>query len=169
MNENERNYYMQLHETARTYQTQIWAVPAVFFALQGVVIFALDFTAWLTLKNMIILLGNGVFSYLLSLVFIKTSSLELLIQARINVVDDKANKSLEDEGFRRIPLYSLRPDRFLHELKNASIDLKEYQREAIIAQVGNKFSFLMRSISYLSLVLALIMTSVFIYQAWLPL
>jgi hypothetical protein len=168
MNEDERNYYTQLHETARIYQAQIWAVPAVFFAFQGVVFFAFDFNLLLTFKNALILLANGIISYLLLLIFMKTYLLELLIQTRINAIDDEINQNLsnDNERFRRIPLYSLQPGRFLHELENSNIVTEEYQRQAIVTRAGNRFSLSMRSVSYISLILSILISIILIYKIW---
>lgn len=101
MNEDEREYYIQLHEAGRHYDTQMWATPGIFFIAQGAVFTSLDFSNIFTWTNGLILLGNALFSFYLWIQFEKNRQWQLLIQNRIDYTDSSLGSRY------RIPLYTI--------------------------------------------------------------
>lgn len=100
----DRDYLKELHNTARTYNTQLWAIPAVFFGLMGLVIGNLEFENFWGHQNLTLLAFGALTSFLLLLQFNKTSIVSILIQEEINKFE-KQEKYLKD----RMPMYSI-PD-----------------------------------------------------------
>lgn len=116
-----KDYYDQLHQTSRLYQTELWAIPAIFFGLQGLFFQALDWRTISTfsIKNFIILFANAIFSFLMWLTFEKHHAWVLLLQNKI----DKLDKLSPDED--KIPMYSMGKARFAIEMAKWEIDKKE--------------------------------------------
>ena len=52
------NYYNQLHETSRHYNTQMWAIPAAAFGLLFLALDLINFEKVANLLNTAILLSN---------------------------------------------------------------------------------------------------------------
>jgi len=82
----------QLNEIARHYDTKLWAIPIAFFIAEGAAFNSLNLHCFFVLKNMLILAGNGVFSFLVWVQFEKDHFWEIVAQWKILVGDSENSK-----------------------------------------------------------------------------
>lgn len=169
MNEDDRDYYNQLHQTARAYQTQLWAIPAVFFGLQ---IFAFQtiknasIKEFLSLFNAVVLLVNGLFSFLLWLIFEKHYAFGILIHGQICEFDKKIDS--QSDSVKRMPLYSMNKIEFKNEIthweqRKADNYMSCRTRFAVYRRVSRIVSYAMLITIFITTGLSLYIFSKFIF------
>ena len=147
--DNSKNYYDHLHETARIYQTELWAIPAVFFALQGLILQALDFKLLASFQNAIILALNVIFSSLLWLIFEKHHVWALLLQGKMtefdNIVKYFSKPTAEEPGkkIEIIPMYSMKEQNFKDQIAKWELQDKDnkmdYRLRFVVKRTVSKY------------------------------
>src|ERR1051326_3232921 len=163
MNEEDQklNYYTQLHETSRNYQTDLWAIPGIFLGLQGLLlqVLVLNNNFFISRINAIILFLDGIFSFLLWLQFEKTHVWQLILQGKIDEINTHLNeqeKNNQNKYFPRISFYSSKPEDLnkqinLWEANHAKYPLSLLSRFAARQTVSSRVSIIMLSTIIISI------------------
>jgi len=79
------------NELSRYYNTQIWAIPSVLFALVGITFQAIDRNTFVSPWNLAIFITTSVFSFILLLLFNKTHFQQLRLRGYIEEGEEKEN------------------------------------------------------------------------------
>ena len=148
-----QDYYRELHAAARNYNTKLWAIPPIFIAVAGFVINKLKLEdiksaqGFASYENLILLLGGGAIALILLLQALKDSYFQILIQKKINEIEEQHNLGTQ-EG-EAIPIFSatdteiLKGILWLRALKEEkSVNIPAWKELLIRRRVSNLF-FLM--------------------------
>lgn len=103
MNEDERNYYNQLHETLRIYQKELWGAPVLFFGLEGFIFFEVFTNNLFAWKNVIFLI-NLLSLVMVHIYFEKIRDRSSILQNKIDEFDSYSVGRTKTPP-ERIPLY----------------------------------------------------------------
>ncbi|OGI94416.1 hypothetical protein A3A03_03940 [Candidatus Nomurabacteria bacterium RIFCSPLOWO2_01_FULL_40_18] len=148
-NKNEEQYLDNLHEASRMYYVAIWAIPGIFLGVQGLVLQVLNFNEFISFKNLLVLFFDFIFSCIFWSQFEKSHVWQLLIQGKIDGIENSNNS-----GDERIPLYSMKYSDFKSEiakweLKDSERYLPCHSRIAVQVRVSRMLSYTMIFIMFL--------------------
>jgi len=144
-------YYKELHASLRSYDTQLWTIPGLFFVVAGIIIE--------NGKNTTILILGLIFLAALIILFEKTHFFNMSIQKKINKFDKKFNEKQDEKGLKRMPLTSM-SDRELEERLEELIKDKESEFKLSFFQ---KWLIRVRISSWIRNTMLLVFTFVFIF------
>jgi hypothetical protein len=172
MEENNKAYYKILHSAAQHFSTKLWAIPAVFFAILGLMWANIDFNNFFILKNFIILIFGILIIIFLLIEFCNDHFCFLSISKKISEYDNSRTENTETNNIKKIPLYSLTDKQIcerMQEMKKNSKD--EYNcdkfREFLIrSRVSGYFIYLIVMSVVMIVAIGLVALFSEIYERW---
>ena len=102
----DENYYKELQNTLRSYDTKLWQIPSLFFIVVGFILANLNFNSLNSIKNGVTLLLGTIFLWILILLYNKAHLFNVSTQKKTNEFDNNFN-SINTSKIKRIPLISM--------------------------------------------------------------
>lgn len=156
MQKEKLNYYDQLHQASRHYDTKLWAIPVIFFGVAGFVLSNFNFDCLVSGRNFALSVVGTTASLLLLVQFAKDYFYQRSIQDRINVLDER-------DAF---PLYSLSEDELENRLKELKGKKIKFDRFKFLLKLPSSTSVII--VMKLFILLNLIFISYLVLSKYVP-